>query len=92
MPGLNSQLRRGSIRLNMMQASSNSEFLTVAEVADLLKLNPQTIRNMIDRGDLTALRVGRRVRIRALGPRNVHRIRDQTGHTPDRIGARQQPA
>jgi len=44
---LNSQLRRGSIRLNMMQTSSSSEFLTVAEVADLLKLNPQTIRNMI---------------------------------------------
>jgi excisionase family DNA binding protein len=28
------------------------EFLTVAEVAELLKLNQQTIRNMIDRGEL----------------------------------------
>ena len=28
-----------------------SEFLTVQEVADLLKLNQQTIRNMIDRGE-----------------------------------------
>ncbi len=40
------------------------EFLTVAEVAELLKLNRQTVRNMVDRGDLPAVRVGtRRVRI-----------------------------
>jgi excisionase family DNA binding protein len=39
-------------------------FLTVAEVADLLKLNQQTVRNWIDQGSLPALRVGRRVRIR----------------------------
>ena len=33
-------------------------------MAQLLKLNPQTVRNMIDRGDLPAIRVGaRRVRI-----------------------------
>ena len=47
-----------------MQASSDDEFLTVNEVADLLKLNPQTVRNMVDRGELPAVRVGlRRVRI-----------------------------
>ena len=41
------------------------ELLTVAEVAQLLKLNQQTIRNMVDRGELGAVRVGqRRVRIR----------------------------
>jgi excisionase family DNA binding protein len=41
------------------------EFLTVAEVAGLLKLNQQTIRNMIDHGELGHVRVGqRRVRIR----------------------------
>ncbi len=41
------------------------EFLTVAEVAELLKLNPQTIRNWIDNGQLPAVRVGqRRVRIK----------------------------
>jgi excisionase family DNA binding protein len=41
------------------------EFLTVKEVAGLLKLNQQTLRNMIDRGELPAVRVGsRRVRIR----------------------------
>lgn len=40
------------------------EFLTVAEVAELLKLNQQTVRNWIDQGYLPALRVGRRVRVR----------------------------
>lgn len=39
-------------------------FLTVAEVASILKLNQQTVRNWIDQGSLPALRVGRRVRIR----------------------------
>jgi excisionase family DNA binding protein len=39
-------------------------FLTVAEVAQVLKLNQQTVRNWIDQGSLPALRVGRRVRIR----------------------------
>jgi excisionase family DNA binding protein len=39
-------------------------FLTVAEVAELLKLNQQTVRNWIDQGSLPALRIGRRVRIR----------------------------
>ncbi len=41
------------------------EFLTAAEVAELPKLNPQTVRNHIDRGLLPAVGVGpRRVRIR----------------------------
>lgn len=39
-------------------------FLTVAEVAEMLKLNQQTVRNWIDQGSLRALRVGRRVRIK----------------------------
>ncbi|OAI39389.1 hypothetical protein AYO39_02940 [Actinobacteria bacterium SCGC AG-212-D09] len=42
----------------------DEEFLTVAEVAQLLKLNQQTVRNWIDRGYLPAFHVGRRVRIR----------------------------
>jgi excisionase family DNA binding protein len=41
----------------------DGDFLTVAEVAELLKLNQQTVRNWIDQGALPALRVGRRVRI-----------------------------
>lgn len=43
----------------------DESYLTVAEVADLLRLNQQTVRNIIDRGELHAVRVGpRRVRIR----------------------------
>ena len=34
------------------------------EVANLLKLNPQTVRNWIDAGKLPAAHVGRRVRIK----------------------------
>jgi excisionase family DNA binding protein len=41
----------------------DESFLTVAEVADLLKLNQQTVRNWIDAGTMPAFRVGRRVRI-----------------------------
>ena len=41
------------------------EFLTVAEIAETLKLNQQTIRNWIDAGELPAVRLGRRrVRVR----------------------------
>jgi excisionase family DNA binding protein len=39
-------------------------YLTVAEVAELLRLNQQTVRNWIDQGSLPAYRVGRRVRIK----------------------------
>jgi excisionase family DNA binding protein len=46
------------------RGSSEDSFLTVADVAEMLKLNQQTVRNWIDQGSLPALRVGRRVRIR----------------------------
>jgi excisionase family DNA binding protein len=48
----------------MDQSDSPDPFLTVAEVAGILKLNQQTVRNWIEQGSLPALRVGRRVRIR----------------------------
>jgi excisionase family DNA binding protein len=48
----------------LTQPHSADSFLTVAEVAEMLKLNQQTVRNWIDQGSLPALRVGRRVRIR----------------------------
>jgi len=41
----------------------DEEFLTVADVAEILKLNQQTVRNWIDAGYLRAFHVGRRVRI-----------------------------
>ncbi len=48
-----------------MAAEDREEsFLTVAEVAERLKLNQQTVRNWIDQGSLPAVRVGRRVRIK----------------------------
>ena len=48
----------------MNTGETEDSFLTVAEVAGMLKLNQQTVRNWIDQGSLPALRVGRRVRIK----------------------------
>jgi excisionase family DNA binding protein len=48
----------------LTQGDPEESFLTVAEVAETLKLNQQTVRNWIDQGALPALRVGRRVRIK----------------------------
>lgn len=48
----------------MNSPEPEDSFLTVAEVAEMLKLNQQTVRNWIDQGSLPALRVGRRVRIK----------------------------
>jgi excisionase family DNA binding protein len=47
-----------------MSLTWDDEFLTVNEIAEHLKINPQTVRNWIDAGTLPAVRVGRRVRIR----------------------------
>ncbi len=48
----------------MGHTDPDESYLTVAEVAQTLKLNQQTVRNWIDQGSLPALRVGRRVRIK----------------------------
>lgn len=48
----------------MTRDQADEYYLTVAEVAELLRLNQQTVRNWIDQGSLPALRVGRRVRIK----------------------------
>jgi excisionase family DNA binding protein len=48
----------------MTGSEYEESFLTVAEVAELLKLNQQTVRNWIDAGTLPAVRIGRRVRIK----------------------------
>ena len=42
----------------------SDDIVTVAEIAEVLKLNQQTVRNWIVEGSLPALRVGRRVRVR----------------------------
>jgi excisionase family DNA binding protein len=57
-------IRRRSGRLEYSAAVAE-EFLTVADIASRLKVNQQTVRNWIDRGQLAAVRVGsRRVRVR----------------------------
>ena len=43
---------------------NSEDVVTVAEIAEILKLNQQTVRNWIDQGSLRAIRVGRRVRVR----------------------------
>ena len=40
------------------------ELMTVAQVAELLRVNKQTVRNWIIAGTLPAIHVGRRVRIK----------------------------
>jgi excisionase family DNA binding protein len=50
--------------LRLSLPDPEESYLTVAEVAETLKLNQQTVRNWIDQGSLPALRVGRRVRIK----------------------------
>ena len=47
----------------MAESASEQPLMTVADVAEHLQLNQQTIRNWIDAGTLPAFRVGRRVRI-----------------------------
>jgi excisionase family DNA binding protein len=58
--------------------TSQDEFLTVHEVAALLRLNPQTVRNWIAAGQLPAVRIGRRVRITRA---DLERTIEQ-GHSP----------
>jgi excisionase family DNA binding protein len=55
-----SQLEKVSVDRPDLEES----YLTVADVAELLKLNQQTVRNWITDGSLPAVRVGRRVRIK----------------------------
>jgi|SRR5579884_350950 len=64
----------------MAEPITGDDFLTVAEVAEVLKLNQQTVRNWIDQGSLPALRVGRRVRIR----RDDFRVMLERGYTGTR--------
>ena len=45
------------------EVNRRAEFITVAEISLLLRVNPQTVRNWIAAGTLPALKVGRRIRI-----------------------------
>lgn len=54
-----------------MSVTWSDEYLTVNEIAEHLKLNPQTVRNWIDNGSLPAVRIGRRVRVRRVDLEHV---------------------
>jgi excisionase family DNA binding protein len=43
---------------------SSTDLKTIKQAADKLQLHPNTIRNLITRGDLKAERIGRSIRIR----------------------------
>lgn len=45
--------------------TSSSANLTIDAVADVLSVSPNTVRNLIARGDLKAVKIGRAVRIPA---------------------------
>jgi excisionase family DNA binding protein len=69
----------------MIHTDPDETYLTVAEVAETLKLNQQTVRNWIDQGSLPALRVGRRVRIKRS---DFERIIDENYHAGTAAPAR----
>ncbi|MCU0271830.1 MAG: helix-turn-helix domain-containing protein [Acidimicrobiales bacterium] len=47
----------------MAQLDSRARFLTVAEVADLMRVSTMTVYRLIKAGDMAAVRVGRSYRI-----------------------------
>ena len=48
----------------MSQSFSTSRFLTVQEVAELMRVSTMTVYRLIKSGDLPAVRVGRSFRVR----------------------------
>jgi excisionase family DNA binding protein len=64
------------------------ELLTVAEVADHLRVDAVTVRRMIGRGDFRAVRVGREWRIAQAGPGSLTAYLEQNTRdlTTERFG------
>jgi excisionase family DNA binding protein len=48
----------------MAQSNARARFLTVAEVADLMRVSTMTVYRLIKAGDLGAVRVGKSYRVR----------------------------
>ena len=42
----------------------SSGLLTLQDVADFLQVSTRTVRRLVDRGELTAFRIGRSIRVR----------------------------
>lgn len=61
--GLDSARRTKKGR-DVSQGSPEQRLLTVAEVADMLRVSNMTVYRLIKRGELTAIRVGKNYRIR----------------------------
>jgi excisionase family DNA binding protein len=55
------------------QSFSEARFVTVTEVADLMRVSKMTVYRLIKQGDLPAVRIGRGYRIRE---GDVHRYLD----------------
>jgi excisionase family DNA binding protein len=66
-----------------MKDWAREEFLTVAEVAERLRLNPQTVRDWIDAGSLPAVRIDRRVRVLTS---NLEAVLNRSYRPPDEEG------
>ena len=65
----------------MSHSEPEETYLTVAEVAETLKLNQQTVRNWIDQGTLPALRAGGRFVVNFLrGPSGPHQALGLPAH------------
>ena len=61
---LHSQFTGVEVLLVVSQPLSKSRFLTVQEVADLMRVSTMTVYRIIKAGDLAAVRVGRSFRVR----------------------------
>ncbi len=61
---LQSKLTGAEVLLVVSQPLSKSRFLTVQEVADLMRVSTMTVYRIIKAGDLAAVRFGRSFRVR----------------------------
>lgn len=49
--------------MSVTKPEPTNDYLTVAEVAAILRVNRGTVYEMVSRGDLPSVRVGRKIRI-----------------------------
>ncbi|ATD69630.1 MULTISPECIES: helix-turn-helix domain-containing protein [Gordonia] len=55
----------GDRTASVSNATSGSQFLTVAEVASLMRVSKMTVYRLVHNGELPAVRVGRSFRVHA---------------------------